>query len=249
MGERASRPENPKALASAYDDWYGQWAHLSRKELDTVLFPYHESALSVVGDAHKGARVIDIGCGDARLTRELVLRGAGEVVAMDISEVALEIAEKVTADVATETSLQHGDIESIPTPGDSFAVAFCCETLEHVLNPIRALSELSRVLTPGGLLVLTTPNYLSLLGLHRLSVRLRGRRYTEGGQPLNNVTMWPRSAWWLWRAGFEVTSMRVYGYHVPRRGREAREVTPSSVLGRALRPFGEQAVFRAVNRG
>jgi 2-polyprenyl-3-methyl-5-hydroxy-6-metoxy-1,4-benzoquinol methylase len=249
MGERASRPENPEALASAYDDWYCQWASLSRKELDTVLFPYHEGALSVVGDAYKGVRVIDIGCGDGRFTRELVLRGAGEVVAMDLSEVALEIAEKVTADVATETSLQHGDIESIPAPSSSFAIAFCCETLEHVLNPIRALSELSRVLTPGGLLVLTTPNYLSLLGLHRLSVRLRGRRYTEGGQPVSNVTMWPRSVWWLWRAGFEVTSMRVYGHHVPRRGREAKAVTPCSVLGRALRPFGEQAVFKAVNRG
>jgi SAM-dependent methyltransferase len=168
---------------------------------------------------------------------------------MDLSAVALSLTEKVTADVATETSLQHADIESIPAPSSSFAVAFCCETLEHVLNPIRALSELSRVLTPGGLLVLTTPDYLSLLGLHRLSVRLRGRRYTEGGQPVNSVTMWPRSLWWLWRAGFEVISMRVYGHHVPRRGREARAVMPSSVLGRALRPFGEQAVFKAVNRG
>jgi SAM-dependent methyltransferase len=247
MGERASRPENPKALASAYDDWYGQWAHLSRKELDTVLFPYHESALSVVGDAHKGARVIDIGCGDARLTRELVLRGAGEVVAMDISEVALEIAEKVTADLAARPSFQRGDIESIPSPSNSFGVAFSCETLEHVLNPIRALSELSRVLAPGGLLVVTIPNYLSLLGLHRLSVRLRGRRYTEGGQPLNNLTMWPRSAWWLRRAGFELISMRVYGHHIPRRGRDARALKLPSVLGRALRPFGEQAVFKAVN--
>jgi SAM-dependent methyltransferase len=203
--------------------------------------------LRIAGDTFKGARVIDIACGDGRLARELVLRGAAEIAAIDLSDVALTIARRRNAELADRLSFRQGDIECIPLPSDSFDVAFCCETLEHVLHPVIALRELGRVLTPGGLLVLTTPNYLSLLGLHRLSIRLRRRPYTEGGQPLNNLTMWPRIFFWLRRAGFDVQHVEIADHYLPRRGKQPRKLTIPPRLDPLLRPLGQQAVFRAVH--
>ena len=49
------------------------------------------------------------------------------------------------------------DIVSIPCPDASFDVILCSEALEHVPEPTHALDEFSRLLKPGGLLILTAP--------------------------------------------------------------------------------------------
>ena len=232
--------------AAAYDRWYSQWL---TAELDDEVFPYHQAALAVGGEPYKGARVLDIGCGDGRLARQLALRGAHEVVAVELSAVGLSLARRRNADLTDKISFHTGDIESIPEPAASFAVVYCCEVVEHLLDPVAGLSEISRVLEPDGALILTTPNYLSLLGLHRLSVRLRGRTYTEGGQPVNRVTTFPRTARWLRRAGFRIEQMELHGYHLPRRGRQSQEIHPPRVIAPLVRPFAEQSVFLARRAG
>jgi len=49
------------------------------------------------------------------------------------------------------------DIADIPEPPASFAAILCTEVLEHVPDPARVLGEFSRLLQPGGTLVLTAP--------------------------------------------------------------------------------------------
>lgn len=59
----------------------------------------------------------------------------------------------------------HFDIESerFPYPDESFDVVLFCEVLEHMTNdPLFALREISRILRPGGRLILTTPNVARL---------------------------------------------------------------------------------------
>lgn len=53
------------------------------------------------------------------------------------------------------------DISAIPLPATSFDVVMCTEVLEHVPSPVAALTEFSRLLKLGGLLILTAP-YCSL---------------------------------------------------------------------------------------
>ena len=242
------RPTNPRELAEAYDAWYSQW-DLPDAELDNSLFPWHEAALDIAGNVFKGRSVLEIGCGSGRLTRELGSRGASEVIGIDISETALRIARRRAQGLTALISFRRGDIEVIPVSDERFPVVFCCETIEHVLNPRRALSELRRVLAPEGTLVLTAPNYLSLAGLHRLSVRARGRPFSEGGQPVNNVTMWPRTALWVRRAGFRLDRLSMYRLLLPRRRAEPKELSPPAPIYWLFWPFRHESAIRATRYG
>jgi ubiquinone/menaquinone biosynthesis C-methylase UbiE len=49
------------------------------------------------------------------------------------------------------------DITSIPKPDASFDAVMCIEVLEHLPDPVKALRELTRLLRPGGLMILTAP--------------------------------------------------------------------------------------------
>jgi ubiquinone/menaquinone biosynthesis C-methylase UbiE len=111
--------------------------------------------------------VLDLGCGDARLT--LYIR-ADRVVGADVSRVALDRARRRVSD---------GDIELVElTPGavmpfqdGAFDLVLLAETLEHVVDTQTLLSEARRVLRPGGEIAVTTPAHGRLTGL---SLLLRG---------------------------------------------------------------------------
>lgn len=49
------------------------------------------------------------------------------------------------------------DITNIPEPGESFDIIMCTEVLEHLPYPSEAIKELSRLLKPGGKLIITAP--------------------------------------------------------------------------------------------
>jgi SAM-dependent methyltransferase len=49
------------------------------------------------------------------------------------------------------------DITNIPEPDSSFDAIMCVEVLEHLVNPIRAIAELTRLLKPDGILLITSP--------------------------------------------------------------------------------------------
>jgi SAM-dependent methyltransferase len=111
--------------------------------------------------------VLDLGCGDARLT---VYVRADRVIGADVSRVALERARAQVGD---------GDIELVElTPGavmpfgdGAFDLILLVETIEHVVDTQTLLSEARRVLRPGGQIAVTTPAHGRRTGL---SMLLRG---------------------------------------------------------------------------
>jgi len=65
----------------------------------------------------------------------------------------------------------ESDIVSIPVPDESFDYILCTEVLEHVPEPIKAIEEMSRILKPGGKMILTAPLGS---GLHQLPYHYYG---------------------------------------------------------------------------
>lgn len=102
---------------------------------------------------------LDLGCGDGRLTAKL---RAGAVTAADVSEVALRRAERRVPEA--EIARVEPDAP-LPFVDGEFELVVCVETIEHVRDVQLFLSEIRRVLRPGGGLALTTPaiSRLSLL--------------------------------------------------------------------------------------
>jgi SAM-dependent methyltransferase len=118
--------------------------------------PPPQALRSFVRSLGHAERVLDLGCGDGRLTSEL---DASELTAADVSPIALERARERLPG-ARMVELEH-DAE-LPFEDGSFDLVLCAETIEHVRDVQLLLSEIRRVLRPGGSLALTTPAHLPL---------------------------------------------------------------------------------------
>ena len=95
--------------------------------------------------------VLDLGCGDGRLSAEL---DAAELTAADVSLTALERARRRLSG-ARIVELEPD--APLPFDDNAFELVLCAETIEHVRDVQLLLSEVRRVLQPGGVLALTTP--------------------------------------------------------------------------------------------
>jgi ubiquinone/menaquinone biosynthesis C-methylase UbiE len=110
-----------------------------------------------------GDRVLDVGCGEGRFASEL-LRAGVSVLGIDVAEEPLRRARE--RDPALDLRLVEAD-EPWPIEDASFDAVWAGEMIEHVLDTAGWLSEVRRVLRPGGRLLLSTPAHgrLRVLGL------------------------------------------------------------------------------------
>lgn len=103
-----------------------------------------------------GKNVLDAGCGVGYGIGILASGGAAGVTGVDIDPSAVSEAEDRFGASAEEIVV--GDLLDLPLDDDSFDVAVCFETIEHIEDGGQALAELRRVLRPDGLLLISSPN-------------------------------------------------------------------------------------------
>jgi SAM-dependent methyltransferase len=156
-------------------DWddanlYEQWP--KRLDHDFLLGRLDEvtAATTMSGGAR---RVLDVAAAGATHTCEMSLRGA-RAVALDPSPAMLRSARKHMAERGADIMLVRGIAETLPFRDGVFDRVLCHSAIDHVAAPDVAAREMSRVLAPGGRLVLTAVNYGSF------SARLSRLLYAAG---------------------------------------------------------------------
>jgi ubiquinone/menaquinone biosynthesis C-methylase UbiE len=108
----------------------------------------------------RGEVMIDIGCGDGTVTKQLAESiGAKEVWGVDISERSLDVARSKGIETL-KLDINH---ETLPFPDNTVDVVTGIEIIEHLVNPDNFLKESYRVLKDNGYLILSTPNLTSWL--------------------------------------------------------------------------------------
>ena len=110
----------------------------------------------------RAGRVLDIGCGPGLMTRALVERG-WEVWGLDVLEAAVAWA-RAEAEKAPWGDRAHyvaGDADALPFPAATFDTVIAMGVLEYLSDVHRFVSEVRRVLRPGGLLVVAVPSRIA----------------------------------------------------------------------------------------
>jgi ArsR family transcriptional regulator len=106
-------------------------------------------------------KVADLGAGEGAFALMLAQQ-AEKVIAVDSSPKMIEVGrEMATRHGATRIEYRLGDMEELPIDSASIDVAFFSQSLHHALHPQRAIEEASRILRPGGRVVILD------LGKHR----------------------------------------------------------------------------------
>jgi SAM-dependent methyltransferase len=113
-----------------------------------------------------GARVLDAGCGRSLFT-EIPREWPFTIVAADVDHDLL-LSRKA---VHPEVRWVVGEAQPLPFRAGAFDALFAGELVEHLPDPAQGVAEFRRVLRPGGILILTTPNRLRLANLADRSER------------------------------------------------------------------------------
>ncbi len=150
------------------------------------------------------ARILDIGCGPGTITADLAaLVPGGRVVGIDraagvLDEARAEAGRRGLAGLTFEV----GDVYQLAFADDSFDVVHAHQVLQHLTDPVAALTEMRRVCRPGGLIAVRDADYGGMFwfpaepGLAQWQTLYRSTARALGGEPDagRRLLSWARSA-------------------------------------------------------
>jgi ubiquinone/menaquinone biosynthesis C-methylase UbiE len=123
---------------------------------DYVIYLMHVASYSFAEQYTRGRRVLDYGCGSGWGSARIA-ESAAHVHAVDVSAEAVEYAAEKFSSPGIDFSVVEARPE-LPFDDGSFDSVLSFQVFEHVEDTDRYLSEVRRVLAPGGHLVLITPD-------------------------------------------------------------------------------------------
>jgi SAM-dependent methyltransferase len=149
----------PRIYGRESEEAYSQWEYETGKQ----IFLAHFDA-----GVLRGTRVLDVGCGLGGKTAWYAEAGARQVVGVDLAweHVRQSVRFAAARGQAERVAVARADAMQLPFADGAFDVVTANDSMEHFADPAAALTELARVLRPGGRLCLYFTPYRSPLGSH-----------------------------------------------------------------------------------
>lgn len=144
----------------------------------------YKKDLELINQYFRGGKILDVGASPFHITYCLKKLGY-DVVGLDIepSKFSKFIREY-------KLLIEKNDIETqkFPFKGNSFDLIIFNEVFEHLrIDPIFTLKEIYRVLKPGGVLLLTTPN---LYAIHKIFMFNLGKSFNDAYEEFNKLSVY-----------------------------------------------------------
>ncbi|MBP1719783.1 MAG: glycosyl transferase, partial [Deltaproteobacteria bacterium] len=144
----------PKAKTGSNLAWTGErfvpWVE------DPIIQYEHLHRYAYAKQFVSGKRVIDLACGEG-YGSDLLAETAASVIGLDIDELSIRHASQKYQ--RANLKFIQGSITAIPIQGRGILdVAVCFEALEHIFEQTQLLKEVKRLLSPEGILLISTPN-------------------------------------------------------------------------------------------
>jgi ubiquinone/menaquinone biosynthesis C-methylase UbiE len=190
---RVDQTGDPSFYASLLDATRAQGLDQARRDPGTAFAPMELRA---------GLRVLDVGCGTGGYLRILApLVAPGPAVGIDLSATLIAQAQQRTAASEANVLFRVGNAYDLPFPDASFDRVVATQILLHLADPWRAVTEMRRVLAPGGLISVGEWDWDSTC--LAVTDRELGRRFTHLlCDQMNNGLIVRELPWQLERSGF-----------------------------------------------
>ncbi|MBA7511778.1 Ubiquinone biosynthesis O-methyltransferase, mitochondrial [subsurface metagenome] len=165
-------------------------------------------ALSWLGNSNlsENSKILDVGCGAGMIAKEVANRGY-EIWGMDYSYNMIRKAKTIcNVNMKFDTNFLQGDIESLPFKDSVFDMVLCLGVITYLKSEQKALQEMSRILKPGGTMILSILNKFSLAKCLDISVLVKRRLQRIAG---NRIVSWQK------RAEIEENRFVIKSYFIP----------------------------------
>jgi ubiquinone/menaquinone biosynthesis C-methylase UbiE len=170
--------EQKEVVREFFDNIVQHVPYETRYQKPTTLIAYEiltrKAAVLAALDQHgrAGGVALDVGCGPAVFTRELLDRGYS-VLGIDSAPAVVARAREVVADHprAARATFTVGDVEQLEVDSGSVDAVLAVGLVEYLGADTRALREIRRVLRPQGIAIVTMTNRFSYYAASRAVVR------------------------------------------------------------------------------
>lgn len=204
-----------KTLAKYLDEmWSNSW---KKTEIIEKIKEIHkdESRRWKLKYAPIHGKFLEAGCGLAQHTFYFMEMGF-DIEGIDISKLAIEKAKRFAIEFGYDSKmLKVGDVRDLPYKSNTFSYYLSLGVIEHFKEgPMDALNEAFRVLEPGGIMYVATPqkhNFNWIFGIHKIPKRIAKRFLVRIGYLKNKKTEWVEHHWtlnelkdYVEKAGFRV---------------------------------------------
>lgn len=186
MGDVYLHGHQPSVLAS----------HRSRTAADSAAY--------LLPHLHDGDKLLDVGCGPGTITLDLAdAVGQGSVIGIDSAPTPLVTARQLARDRGdVRTRFEVADVYELPWETGTFDVVHAHQVLQHLVEPVAALREMSRVARPGGIIAVRDADYGSMVwfpesdGMTRWMEVYQSAAHANGAEPNagRRLTTWAHAA-------------------------------------------------------